>query len=283
MLKHYGDLQSMHIYNTNTFLFLLIKISDQLCCVYLMQTPSSRGRQSVRPTLYPSTVCAHTSLSLLTYLTDSSLFLGFSTGILQTFYRHDLTLTSGFTPCMQEPDPAGPAGLSGLCRVTEHLYLSNARAAADPSQLTRCRITCIVTVTETGSSRPPPPGVEHVHIPVSDSPVSPLCEHFDAVADKVQRTAELGGRTLLHCKAGVSRSAALCLAYLMKHRGASLLEAHGLVKSCRPMVRPNNGFWEQLVRYEMELRGCNSVRMVSSSMGQIPDVYEEEARNMVPL
>ncbi|XP_051277711.1 dual specificity protein phosphatase 18 [Dicentrarchus labrax] len=179
---------------------------------------------------------------------------------------------------------SGPAGLSGLCRVTDHLYLSNGRAANDPSQLTRGQITCIVNVTETKSSCPPPPGVEeYIHIPVSDSPVSPLRDHFDQVADKVQHTAERGGRTLVHCNAGVSRSAALCMAYLLKHRGVTLLEAHGWVKTCRPMVRPNNGFWEQLIGYEMELRGCNSVRMVPSSMGQIPDIYEEEAKNMMPL
>ncbi|KAM7017561.1 dual specificity protein phosphatase 18 [Tautogolabrus adspersus] len=177
----------------------------------------------------------------------------------------------------------GPSGLSGLCRVTDHLYLSNGRAANDSSQVIRYNITCIVTATETRSSCSPSPGVEFIHIPVSDSPGSPLMEHFDEVADKIQQTAECGGRTLVHCNAGVSRSPALCMAYLMKHRGVTLLEAHRWVKTCRPMVRPNNGFWKQLVRYEMELQGCNSVRIVSSSMGEIPDIYEEAARNMMPL
>ncbi|XP_040898297.1 dual specificity protein phosphatase 18 [Toxotes jaculatrix] len=177
-----------------------------------------------------------------------------------------------------------PAGLSGLCQVTDHLYLSNGRAASDSAQVTRCEITCVVNVTETRSScAASPPGVEYIHIPVSDSPVSPLSDHFDEVADKIELTAERGGRTLVHCNAGVSRSAALCMAYLMKHRGVSLLDAHRWVKTCRPMVRPNNGFWRQLIRYEMELRGCNSVAMVSSSIGEIPDIYEEEARNMMPL
>ncbi|KAI3371909.1 hypothetical protein L3Q82_006783 [Scortum barcoo] len=97
---------------------------------------------------------------------------------------------------------SGPAGLSGLCRVTDHLYLSNGRAANDPSQVTRCHITCIVNATETGSSGPPPPGVEYVHIPVSDSPAAPLSDHFDEVADRIQRTGERGGRTLVHCNAG---------------------------------------------------------------------------------
>ncbi|XP_074526603.1 dual specificity protein phosphatase 18 [Halichoeres trimaculatus] len=179
---------------------------------------------------------------------------------------------------------SGLSGLSGLCRITDHLYLCNSRAASDSSQVSRCNITCIVNVTETRSNCPLPPGVdEYIHIPLSDSPVSPLCEHFDRVADKIKQTEELGGRTLVHCNAGVSRSATLCMAYLLKHRGVTLLEAHRWVKSCRPIVRPNNGFWKQLLRYEMELRGCNSVRMVHTPIGEIPDIYEEEARNMMPL
>lgn len=172
--------------------------------------------------------------------------------------------------------------LSGLCRVTDHLYLSNGRAANDSSELTRCRITCVVNVTET-SSRPLPPGVDCIHVPVSDTPLSPLSDHFDRVADQIQLVAAGGGRTLVHCNAGVSRSAAVCMAYLMKHRGVSLLDAHRWVKTRRPIVRPNSGFWKQLIQYETELRGCTSVRMVSSAMGQIPDIYEEEARNMTPL
>ncbi|XP_071338590.1 dual specificity protein phosphatase 18 [Trachinotus anak] len=177
----------------------------------------------------------------------------------------------------------GPAGLSGLCKVTDHLYLSNARAASDSAQVSQYEITCVISVTESRSRCPPPPGVEYIHIPLSDSPVSPLGDHFDEVADKIEHTGDRGGRTLVHCNAGVSRSAALCMAYLMKHRGVTLLEAHRWMRTCRPMVRPNNGFWKQLIRYEMELRGCNSVRMTSSSIGEIPDIYEEEAKDMMPL
>lgn len=178
---------------------------------------------------------------------------------------------------------SAPAALSGLCPVTENLYLSNVRAAEDSCQLIRCNITCIINVSESQSRTPPLPGVEYFHIPVPDSPLAPLSEHFDEVADKIQLRAAHGGRTLVHCNAGVSRSATLCMAYLVKHRDVSLLEAHKWVKNCRPLVRPNKGFWQQLIRYEMELRGSNSVSMVSSSMGDIPNIYEEEAKNMMPV
>ncbi|XP_057688769.1 dual specificity protein phosphatase 18-like [Corythoichthys intestinalis] len=174
-------------------------------------------------------------------------------------------------------------GLSGLCRVTEHLFVSNSRAANCASLVSGNNITCIINVSETKSNSPVVHGVEYIHIALSDSPSTPLVNHFDEVADKILHEARKGGRTLVHCNAGVSRSTTLCMAFLIKHQGATLMEAYTTVKNCRPMVRPNNGFWKQLIQYEAEHRGCTSVRMVSSSMGEIPDFYENEAKNMMPL
>lgn len=176
-----------------------------------------------------------------------------------------------------------PVGLSGLCQITEHLFISNAAAANDASQVIESNVTCIINVSETKHKTPPPTGVEYVHILISDSPSSPLSDHFDTVADKIQVQAENNRRTLVHCNAGVSRSAAVCMAYLMKYQGVSLQEAHTWMRKCRPMARPNNGFWRQLIRYESELRGSASVQMVTSSMGDIPDIYEDQTKNMTPL
>ena len=58
------------------------------------------------------------------------------------------------------------------------------------------------------------------------------------------------GAVLVHCVAGVSRSAAICLAYLLKYRCRSLRAAYHLMCSKRPMVRPNLSFWRQLIQYE---------------------------------
>ncbi|KAG7270638.1 hypothetical protein CRUP_010933 [Coryphaenoides rupestris] len=176
--------------------------------------------------------------------------------------------------------PSGP--LHGLCQITEHLYISNMRAAADVSLVRRFQITCVVNVSEkrtTGGGD----DVDYIHIPVADSPQSALGDHFHRVADKIESVRRSHGRTLVHCNAGVSRSAALCIAYLMKHQDQTLREAHTWLRSRRPIVRPNAGFWRQLIDYERELRGTTSVHMVSSNLGDIPDVYEDQTKDMVPL
>lgn len=54
----------------------------------------------------------------------------------------------------------------------------------------------------------------------------------------------------MHCVAGVSRSAAICLAYLTKFHCKSLRAAYHLMATKRKMVRPNLGFWRQLIDFE---------------------------------
>lgn len=59
-----------------------------------------------------------------------------------------------------------------------------------------------------------------------------------------------GTRVLVHCKMGVSRSAATVLAYAMKQYGWSLEQALLHVQELRPIVRPNPGFLRQLQTYQ---------------------------------
>jgi hypothetical protein len=73
----------------------------------------------------------------------------------------------------------------------------------------------------------------------------------------------------------------MIIVYLMKYQNMSLRDAHDLVKSKRNFIRPNLGFWKQLVDYERKLFGKNSIKLVNSSIGIIPDIYENEIKNMI--
>lgn len=175
-----------------------------------------------------------------------------------------------------------PPTLSGLSQVTSSLYISNGVAANNKVMLSGNQITSIINVSmKVANTRYE--NIQYLQVPVTDTPDSCLSDFFDPIADHIHRVEMKQGRTLLHCAAGVSRSATLCLAYLMKYHTMSLLEAHAWTKACRPIIRPNSGFWEQLIHYEFQLFGKNTVRMVNSPLGVIPDIYEKEARLMIPL
>ena len=59
---------------------------------------------------------------------------------------------------------------------------------------------------------------------------------------------------LVHCAAGVSRSASVVVAYLMYKKGLSLDDALDFVKSKRECVDPNFGFREQLQIFDQILK-----------------------------
>jgi protein-tyrosine phosphatase len=58
---------------------------------------------------------------------------------------------------------------------------------------------------------------------------------------------------VINCQAGVSRSASFVIGYLIR-RGLSYDNSYELLKSCRPIIKPNRGFIEQLKHYEKTVK-----------------------------
>lgn len=54
--------------------------------------------------------------------------------------------------------------------------------------------------------------------------------------------------------AGVSRSVSLVIAYLIKHKSMSYEGAYSHVKARRKIIHPNDGFIEQLKKFEREVK-----------------------------
>lgn len=59
---------------------------------------------------------------------------------------------------------------------------------------------------------------------------------------------------LVHCAAGVSRSASTVIAYIMRKRGQGLNETINFVRSRRAVIHPNPGFLKLLESFERELK-----------------------------
>ncbi|KAJ3051989.1 hypothetical protein HK097_006999 [Rhizophlyctis rosea] len=89
--------------------------------------------------------------------------------------------------------------------------------------------------------------------PLEDSPEEKIGEWFEEVTGVIHRAGENGERVLVHCHAGVSRSATVVLAYLMKYRGVSLYDAWNIAYKSRPIIRPNTGFAMALQSLEKSL------------------------------
>uniref|UniRef100_A0A8B9JGK6 Si:ch1073-184j22.2 n=1 Tax=Astyanax mexicanus TaxID=7994 RepID=A0A8B9JGK6_ASTMX len=151
-----------------------------------------------------------------------------------------------------------------MSQITPTLFLSGADASLNQALLSRKGITLIVNATLSHSC-PRYPGVECIRVAVSDLPSARLSEHFDRVASRIH--SNQAGGTLVHCAAGMSRSPALIMAYLMKYKGVTLQQAHSWVQRSRPYIRLNAGFWQQLLDYERGLYGKNTVKVIVEHFG----------------
>lgn len=61
----------------------------------------------------------------------------------------------------------------------------------------------------------------------------------------------------VHCQAGISRSATICLAYLMRTNRVKLDEAFEFVKQRRSIISPNFSFMGQLLQFESQVLAPN--------------------------
>ena len=61
----------------------------------------------------------------------------------------------------------------------------------------------------------------------------------------------------MHCYAGVSRSVTVVVAYIMKYWKWGMKNALAFVQAKRIVAKPNDGFMEQLARYQDILFGAN--------------------------
>lgn len=68
--------------------------------------------------------------------------------------------------------------------------------------------------------------------------------------DFIESCRSQNGKILVHCNAGVSRSASIVIGYLMKKQQCSFKSAYEKVKSKRECIQPNSGFLEQLKSLE---------------------------------
>jgi protein-tyrosine phosphatase len=90
--------------------------------------------------------------------------------------------------------------------------------------------------------------LHYYRIPLNDAVTETLLpEILQAVYDIIYEETEVHERAvLIHCHQGVSRSATITIAYLMKRFNWNYEEAYEYVKERRPCIYPNKGFIRQL-------------------------------------
>jgi len=160
-----------------------------------------------------------------------------------------------------------------VTRVLDRLYLSDYMSLS-AERLSELGVSLVINATyEVPNVEVPEGTIEFIQLHINDSITADMAQHMDRCADRIHEVRSAGGVALVHCALGVSRSVTICLAYLVKYEGRTLREAYFEVKKKRPIIRPNEGFWRQLIAFEVAKRGRATVKLSVFPMGVIPDVY----------
>lgn len=123
--------------------------------------------------------------------------------------------------------------LPGISEVLPSLFLCGAGVAI-PCFIEKLGITCVVNAAPELPDTPlPDSNPLYYQVPVLDKGEIDLKYYFDEVADLIEQVRLADGCSMVHCVAGVSRSASLCIAYLMKHMGMTLRDAFAHVRRVR--------------------------------------------------
>lgn len=98
--------------------------------------------------------------------------------------------------------------------------------------------------------------LQYFNVNVEDNNEEDITPFFSQVFEFLTSTEDgdlKDKRVLIHCRVGVSRSATLLIALLMRQYAMTLREAFDLVKSRRPKIQPTDYFTDALIKYEQEI------------------------------
>jgi len=139
--------------------------------------------------------------------------------------------------------------------IVDDLWLGSCGAAGYKDKLKRNGITHILTVAN-GFDPLHPKDFKYKVIKIDDKVSEDLLEYFPECMDFIDDCMKEGGKVLVHCIAGKSRSVSVVLAWMMLRKSFELQAAIDLVMEKRKVVtREKINFLKQLEIYQ-ELK-CN--------------------------
>ncbi|XP_032772726.1 serine/threonine/tyrosine-interacting protein-like [Rattus rattus] len=98
---------------------------------------------------------------------------------------------------------------------------------------------------------------------IADNPVENVICFFPMAKEFIDRSLQNGGKVLVHGNAGISRSAAFVIAYIMEAFGMKYRDAFAYVQERKFCINPDAGFVHQLQEYEAIYLAKLTIQMMS--------------------
>ncbi|XWS51488.1 hypothetical protein CRYUN_Cryun12cG0180700 [Craigia yunnanensis] len=142
--------------------------------------------------------------------------------------------------------------------ITSSLFIGGALAARSVYTLQHFGVTHILCLcsNEIGQSDSQYRDLfEYKNFSICDNEDSNISSIFEEACDFIDHVEQIGGKVLVHCFEGKSRSATVVIAYLMLRKNLTLLEAWNALKRVHRRAQPNDGFARILLDLDRKLHG----------------------------
>ncbi|CAI5722435.1 unnamed protein product [Peronospora destructor] len=133
--------------------------------------------------------------------------------------------------------------------VVSGLFVGSYGAANNKEALMGAGITHILCVSSTLPLNFPEV-FTYLQLKVADQSSVNISELFDKAFAFIDSALSSGGKVLVHCFMGRSRSATIIIAFLMARHGFTYLDALRELRRVRPQAQPNSGFYQALISFE---------------------------------
>ena len=147
-------------------------------------------------------------------------------------------------------------GRSCIQEAAPNLCITNVFGARKLAQLQQARISHVVICADELPEAFPNHFAYLKLTGLVDNTGTPLLPYLRKALPWIKDAQDRGGRVLLHCASGSSRSGAVLIAYLMWQQDLTVDQALALARRSRPIIAPNPGFYEQLEASQSFLRGA---------------------------
>jgi len=145
--------------------------------------------------------------------------------------------------------------------VFPSIYLGDRSAAKNAFYLTKIGVTHVLNTAEgkkvglvdTNENYYYPYGIKYMGLKLFDVAQTNISKHFLEVSDFIDEALNEGGKVLVNCLKGMSRSSTVVLAYLMLRKNMTAMDALTVVRRHRSIC-PNDGFLQQLAELDNKLR-----------------------------